>query len=154
MFATQAFDVVPVGIDVMEPGPVLADWLASIDVGAVSGYDRVVVLRTHQRMASHYAAHVYADIAAVGDAFREVDDDPRWVGESTSAEIRVALTLTRRAADIELGFAVELHERLPRVAAALEAGRIDVRRAKTIAHGTVHLSLEPWWIGSSTTPRG
>jgi hypothetical protein len=54
----------------------------------------------------------------------------------------VALKLTRRAADIELGFAVELHERLGRVAEALEAGRIDVRRAKTITHGTVHLPAE------------
>jgi hypothetical protein len=142
MFATQVVDVVPVGLDVMEPGPVLAGWLASIDVDAVSGHDRVVVLRAHQRMASHYSAHVYADIAAVGNAFRDLDDDPFWVAEATSAEIRAALTLTRRAADIELDFAVELNERLPRVAEALEAGRIDVRRAKTITHSTVHLSPE------------
>ena len=87
----------------MEPGPVLAGWLSSIDVAAVSGYDRVVVLRAHQRMASHYAAAVDTDMASVVDAFRVVDDDPRWVGEATSAEIRVALTLTRRAADVELG---------------------------------------------------
>ncbi|MEA2057472.1 MAG: HNH endonuclease, partial [Actinomycetota bacterium] len=74
----------------MEPGPVLAGWLSSIDVETVSGHDRVVVLRAHQRMASHYSAHVYADIAAVGDAFREVDDDPLLVAEATSAEIRAA----------------------------------------------------------------
>jgi hypothetical protein len=142
MFAVESPDVVPAGLDAMEPGPVLAGWLSSIDVAAVSGYDRVVVLRAHQRMASHYAAAVYTDMASVVDAFRVVDDDPRWVGEATSAEIRVALTLTRRAADVELGFALELKERLPRVAAALAVGVIDVRRAKTIAHGTVHLSLE------------
>jgi hypothetical protein len=140
MFATQSSDVVPVGLDAMAPGPVLAGWLSSIDVEAVSGHDRVVVLRAHQRMASHYSAHVSADIAAVGDAFREVDDDPFLVAEATSAEIRAALVLTRRAADIELGFAVELAERVPRVAEALRSGAIDVRRAKTIAHRTTHLS--------------
>ena len=141
MFATENVSV-PAGLDVMEPGPVPAGWLSWIDVATVSGHDRVTVLRAHQRMASHYSAQVYADIAAVGDAFREVDDDPLLVAEATSAEIRAALMLTRRAADIELGFAVELDERLPRVAAALETGRIDVRRAKTITHGTVHLGVE------------
>jgi hypothetical protein len=142
MFATQSFDMVPAGLDAMAPGPVLAGWLSSIDVDAVSGHDRVVVLRAHQRMASHYAAAVYADMAAVGEAFRDVDDDPRWVGEAASAEIRAALTLTRRAADIEFGFALELGERLPRVAEALAVGVIDVRRARTIVHGTVHLAPE------------
>lgn len=35
---------VPESIDTMEPGPVLAAFLASVDVSKVSGYDRVVVL--------------------------------------------------------------------------------------------------------------
>ena len=47
-------DVIPVGLDSMEPGPVLAGFLASVDVTRLSGFDRIVVLRAHRRMASHY----------------------------------------------------------------------------------------------------
>jgi hypothetical protein len=38
--------------------------------------------------------------------FDDPEGDPVWVAEAASAEIRAALTLTRRAADVELGFGV------------------------------------------------
>jgi hypothetical protein len=44
-------------------------------------------------------------------------------------------------ADAELVFALDLKRRLPCVWDALVAGSIDVRRARTIVHGTAHLSL-------------
>ncbi|HDH03553.1 MAG TPA: HNH endonuclease, partial [Actinobacteria bacterium] len=100
----------------------------------------IVVLRAQQRMASHFAARVYETMASVSDFMGEVDDDPELANESAAAEIRVALCLTRRAADTELAFAVDLKDRLPRVSDALAAGDVDVRRARTIAHGTAHLS--------------
>ena len=140
MFDVKTPEAIPARLDAMEPGPVLAAWLSSVDVDTLSGYDRVVVLRAHQKMASHYSAHVYADMASLAEVLDDPECDPVWVAEAASAEIRAALTLTRRAADVELGFAVDLKRRLPRVAHALEAGTIDVRRAKTIGHGTVHLS--------------
>ncbi|MDP2623550.1 MAG: hypothetical protein Q8Q29_07135, partial [Actinomycetota bacterium] len=56
----REFEPIPAGLDGMPPGPVLAGFLASIDVDAVSGHDRVVVLRAQQRMASHLQAQVYA----------------------------------------------------------------------------------------------
>jgi hypothetical protein len=133
----------PAGLDGMEPGLVLAAFLSAIDVGELSGHDRVVVLRAHQRMASHYQAEVYAAMASVADAVTEgLDDgdDPGWAEEAAAAEIRAALRLTRRAADAELGFALELRRRLPEVWAALGAGDIDLRRARITAHGTQHLS--------------
>ena len=43
----------------------MAAVLADTDVGALSGYDRIVVLRAHQRLVSHYQAQVYADMAAM-----------------------------------------------------------------------------------------
>lgn len=134
------FDSIPAGLDEMAPGPVLAAFLASIDVGELSGYDRIVVLRAHARMASHYQAQTYNDMASVVDYMEEIEgDEPQWAAESAAAEIRVALTLTRRAADAELGFALDLKQRLPRVFEALTRGDIDVRRAKTMLHGTMHL---------------
>ena len=139
-----ATDVIPSGLDTVEPGPVLAGFLASIDVTRVSGFDRIVVVRAHQRMASHYAAREYQAMAAVVDAMSEFEGvgRPEDAAECAAAEIRAALHLTRRAADLELSFALDLRDRLPRLAGMLESGEIDVRRARTIERNTVHLSDE------------
>jgi hypothetical protein len=80
-------------------------------------------------------------MAAVSDSLHEIDDDPALATESAAAEIRVALRLTRRAADTELNLALDLGRRLPRVWELLAAGDIDLRRARTITHGTAHLSI-------------
>ena len=134
-------DAIPAHLDEMEPGPVLAAFLTATDVARLSGYDRIVVLRAHSRMASHYQAQIYADMASVVEYMEQVEgDDPLWAAESAAAEIRVALTLTRRAADAEVGFALEMQQRLPRVFDMLTRGDIDVRRAKTMLHSTGHLS--------------
>ncbi|MEA2058052.1 MAG: DUF222 domain-containing protein [Actinomycetota bacterium] len=141
MFAIEAEVVsVPAGLDEMEPGPVLAAVLSSIDVNEVSGYDRVTVLRAQQKMASHFQAQVYEAIAAVSNHMLEIEDDPRSAGEAAAAEIGVALRLTRRAADVELTLAVDLQRRLPATWRLLATGAIDLRRAKTIDHGTAHLT--------------
>ncbi len=138
----SATDDVPPGLDEMAPGPVLGAFLSGVDVDALSGYDRVVVLRAHQRMASHYQARVYKDMAGIC----EVLDDPEQRFENTaemaSAEIRAALNLTRRAADIELSFALDLNQRLPKVHAMLASGLIDVKRARTIDNETSHLTID------------
>jgi hypothetical protein len=128
----------------MEPGPVLAAFLASIDVSKVSGYDRIVVVKAHQRMASHYAAQTYGGMAALVDAMLGFENVQRleYAAESAAAEIRAALHLTRRAADIEVAFALSLRDRLPRLSGMLKTGEIDIRRARTIERHTVHLSDE------------
>jgi multidrug efflux pump subunit AcrA (membrane-fusion protein) len=125
----------------MEPGPVLAAFLMSVSDEELSEHDRIVVLRANQRMASFYSAQVYGDMAAVSEALHEADDDPQLATEAAAAEIRAALRLTRRAADTELSFALDLRQRLPRVWKLLAAGDIDVRRARTITRGTEHLSI-------------
>ncbi len=125
----------------MEPGPILAGFLSSIDVSAVSGYDRIVVMRAERRMASHYNARMYQSMASVTDAMSdEFDDGPLDAHSSSAMEIRAALHLTRRAADIELAFALDLRQRFPRVSAMLGLGVLDVRRARTIERETRHLS--------------
>jgi len=133
----------PPRLDEMAPGPVLAAFLSGVDTRRLSGYDRVVVLRARQRMASHYAAQVYSDMASVSDACDEEYPDSRYLEatELAAAEIRSALHLTRRAADTELAFALDLCQRLPAVYGMLSSGTIDVRRAKTIDRGTSHLPI-------------
>jgi hypothetical protein len=135
--------VIPPRLDEMAPGPVLGTFLSGVDVGRLSGYDRVVVLRARQRMASHYTALVYTDMVSIADAYDA--EYPDWSQAANAAcaaaEIRSALHLTRRAADIELSFALDLCRRLPQVHQMLMSGLIDARRAKTIDRGTCHLSI-------------
>ena len=142
LMEAEVVQVIPDGLDEMVPGPYLAAILSSIDVLCLSGYDRVVVLRAHQRLVSHYTAQLYADMAAVSDSLSDTEVDAEFVHEASAAEIRVALRLTRRTADFELGFALDLRERLPRVWEALSAGDLDVRRARTIDSGTCHLDAD------------
>ncbi|MBT8246782.1 MAG: HNH endonuclease [Acidimicrobiia bacterium] len=129
------------GLDDIEPGWTLGVYLSRINLDDLSGHDRVVVLRAHQRMASHYSAHAYGAMAAVSDSIDDLDDDPLLAAESAATEIRAALQLTRRAADSELSFALDLRTRLPRVWQLLAGGAIDPRRARTIVYATSHLPI-------------
>lgn len=131
---------VPENVDALEPGPVLAAWLSSVDVAGLSGADRVRVLRARARLVAHVEALVLADTVAVLDAVADLDgveDDE--VFRAAAAEVATALHLTRRSAESQLEFAVSLRRRLPQVWEVLAAGDIDVRRAKVIEHGTAHL---------------
>lgn len=131
---------IPADLDLVQPGPFLAATLWSIDLNKCSAHDRIVVLRAHQRMASHYQARMYADIESVSTHLEAVDDgDIELANQGTVAEVRAALRLTRRAADTEVTFALDLKRRLPTVWSALVAGDIDVRRARTIVYATSHL---------------
>ncbi len=91
-------DRIPEGIEDMEPGPILAAFLSAIDVRELSGYGRILILQAHQRLASHYAAAVYNDRAAIRDVLVEEDGED-FAAESAAAEIRCALHLTRRSAN-------------------------------------------------------
>lgn len=128
---------IPDDLDEIPPGPLLADELACIDVNRVCGYDRVVVLRAHQRMVNHFQAKVYEDMVAVCDVL--ADPDAMEGFDSSAAEIRAALHLTRHSADSELVFALDLDDRLSSVAAAMQAGQLDGRRAKVIDRHTSDL---------------
>ncbi len=140
MFATED-EWVPDNLDTVPPGCVLAAMLDDIDVDRCTGYDRVRVMLAHQRQASHYAAQTYRTMTALVDVMREDPDETEFAEESAAAEIRAALRLTRRAADVEMAFALELQRRLPLVWMALCEGTIDIRRARVIVNNTLHLSV-------------
>jgi hypothetical protein len=137
------YDGIPPGLDAMAPGPVLAGWLSSIDVSRVSPFDRIVVLRAHRRLVSHFQAQMYRDMVSVADAQADEWGDElalHAADESAGVEVGAALYLTRRGADIEMGFALDLFRRLPQLAAMLEAGVVDGARAKVIERATGHLT--------------
>jgi hypothetical protein len=57
-------------------------------------------------------------------------------------EIRAALTLTRRSAEVQLGFARQLVGDYSHLWAALSSGSIDVPRAMVMVSQTCHLDPE------------
>ena len=67
---------------------------------------------------------------------------PELVSPFVPDELAPALTMTVRAAEMHLSLAADLVTKLPVTAAALEAGRIDMARARIIADATRVLSRE------------
>ncbi len=118
--------VLPDGLAEMAPGPELGWLLAGIDRSVLNGHEMVIVLQASARLVSHDQAQMYADMMEValspaGDAASRPERINN-LDEDSSAEIGAALHLTRRAADIQLGIAWDLVERLPEVGQALSSG--------------------------------
>ena len=132
---------IPVDLDQIEPGLLLALFLASAEEIDKSGSDRLVLLCAYQRMVSHFQAKVCEEMTSVFDLINQDDEGPfQEVFEGAAMEIGSALQLTRRGADSDLSFALDICRRVPRVLKALAGGEIDLRRARVIVHGTENLS--------------
>jgi Domain of unknown function (DUF222) len=131
----------PEGLAEMPPGPELGILLASIDRSRLSGDDVVTLMQTLASQVSHYQAELYAAMAEVAHCSSDPSSAERVaaIDEFASDEIGAALRLTRRAADIHLGLALDLVEERPRVWEALHQGRVDLARARVICEGTCHL---------------
>jgi hypothetical protein len=134
--------VLPKGLEGMEPSPALAAFLSTLPDETLSGFDRIRVLKSYQRLASFFQAQVLEAMAAISQVMAELEADPEIAHEAAAAEIGAALHLTRRAADSDLALAIDLKNRLPEVWEALAAGTIDLRRTRVIVSGTAHLSEE------------
>ena len=138
--------VLPDDLETIPPGLILVMVLGSVDASRLNGHHLVRVMKAHARLEAHFAAEkmsVMAELAYCppGGPQAEVVRDSVEV-EFASTEIGTALHLTRQAADGQLGFALQLRERLPRVWELLHAGVIDVRRAYILVDGTDHLTEE------------
>ncbi|HEY3733950.1 MAG TPA: DUF222 domain-containing protein [Streptosporangiaceae bacterium] len=156
-------------LDVLAPGVTLAGFadqaharLAGADddeLGGVSDDELIGVLRAWRRLVSWAQARELAAIAelarrrpapgtppappsARGAPPGAPRPFPRQLSEFIADEIAPALTLTRMTADADLALALDLARRLPRTAAALEAGQIDLAKAKVIAAATGTLTDE------------
>lgn len=137
----EAAETIPKDLDSIPPGPYLSAILSSLDRDRLTGYDLVVVMRARARQIAYEQAQLYADMAAVAHCEGPGMERSPEVLEFASDEIRAALHMTRRAAESEMSFAVDLRDRLPRVFDLLLTGEIDVRRAKVIYHQTRHVPL-------------
>jgi hypothetical protein len=136
------FDTLKGQLEGLAPGPELGTALSRIDISTLSGYDRVVVLQAHRKMASHHAAQAYGAMVGISEVTHGMfDDDVGLASRAAATEIRAALALTRRSADVELDLALDLQVRLPKVWDALDRGAIDVPKARVLVNGTGHLSV-------------
>jgi hypothetical protein len=133
---------IPKGLAEMPPGPQLAAVLTSIDRNRISGYDRVAVMKARSRLRAWVEAEFYADLQSVAEAELEMLPVPDEAMESAEGEIRAALTLTRRAAEMQMGMAYQLRDRLPQVWNALHEGLIDLAKARVLCNETIHLPVE------------
>jgi len=140
MFETKT----PQALGSIAPGPELAVALAGMDRTRLGGHERVALVKARARQLAHDQAQLYADIHSVSEAMGELfgPGDVEEVFATTCSEVRTALTLTRRAAEVQVDLAFQLGERLPQVGEALKAGSIDLPRARVICDQTVHLPRE------------
>lgn len=134
---------IPHDLDEWAPGPFLGVILSAIDRSRLNGHQLVTLLKAETRQVAHRQAGYHRTLSEVAKAVPTGVDGPaersnEWF-EYTSMEIRAALTLTRRAADSELDLAYVIIERIPALSVCLEAGSIDLRKARVIANGTGHL---------------
>jgi hypothetical protein len=161
MFDTEVpFDLLPPGQSPPDPvGELLVadlDWLPTgimlgaalnrIDRSSLSGFDRISLLQARARLISHLQAEQLADIQSVSQAVSELanhsDPDTDLIEETTISEVSAALSLTRRASEVQVELAYVLCVRLPQVWEALSEGLIDLPRARVLADQTCHLPHE------------
>lgn len=121
-------------------GPYLAVLLSSVDRARLNGFDLVRLIQAEHRQGAHrqarkQAAMVEMTYATPGDANSRATrmDEPC---EFASDELRPALTWTRRNAEIQLGYAYDIVERLPGVFVLLDSGVIDMAKARVFVQGT------------------
>ncbi len=128
------------------PGLMLMLVLSSVDRETLSGFDRVELVKARSRLIAHLQAELLADVEAVSEATDELGNrdqpDPDQVFETTVSELRAALCLTRRSAEVQTDLAFQLCERVPVVWEALHAGLIDLPRARVLCDQTGHLPRE------------
>lgn len=141
--AGTSLQALPADLDEWMPGPFLAVILSTIDRSKLNGHQLVTLLRAETRQISHQQAGYYRTLSEVATAVPTGADGPaersdEWF-EYTNMEVRAALTMTRRTADSELDLAYDIVERIPALGLALDAGSVDVRKARAIAIGTAHL---------------
>ena len=124
------------GLHKLPAGIFLAAGLADVDFESLSGAERVEAVTALQRLVSHYQAQMYAGVASIYDYLEEdFAGDMDLATGATAAEVRAALRLTRRSADLTVDLALTLVTRIPVLHEAFLAGAVDVARVKTIVSG-------------------
>ncbi len=134
----------------LPPGPDLAAWLAAaspreLDSGALPG-----VAASFRRLASWAQAGELAAVAELASRSAAADDKigvdgegrPARVPDEATAQVALALSMSRYGACWWADLGVTLSWRLAATGAALAAGQIDLTRARLIAEATALLDDE------------
>ncbi|MCA1736963.1 MAG: HNH endonuclease [Actinobacteria bacterium] len=125
----------PAGLD-------LAELMESIDPISISEQERLELIVAQRRMANHYLAQSYRQIATHFAHYEEVfPGEPDSAAQQTEVEVGTALHLTSRAAKSEFEIAWGLSQ-LPDVWLSFDRGEIDVRRAQILVEYLAHLADE------------
>lgn len=105
--------------------PVEAGWVLDLlgravmsRFGFTSGPEAVAHLQARARLVSTAQAGLLEAMNRIVDEYEELSGDLELAHEGAVAEIRAALTLTRRAAESDLNLAADLCRRVPDVLAA------------------------------------
>lgn len=126
--------------------PVLVDMVLEAVLSRLDGSPGehlVAELGARAKVVAFSQARLFESMMAIVDEYESFpDSDPALAMEAAVAEVRAALSLTRRAAESDLDLAWNLRHRLPDVGAALEQGRIDLRRAWVFVGATSHLDSD------------
>ena len=135
-------------LDVLAAGITLAGFAdeAHARLGALTDDELIGVLRGWRRETSWAQAR---ELAAIAEVARRRPADrtpaaepgrfPAVLSEFLPDEIAMALTLTQRGAEIQVGLALDLAAR-PAIAVALEAGRIDLYKARILLEAVIPLA--------------
>lgn len=129
--------------------PDIADWtpdlrlgavLSVVDVYALAEEDRVRYLKASDRLNNAGQARTFQAMTSISDAYQELGVDMADAERGAALEIRSALRMTPRTAESELALAHETRSRIPVLMREMMLGRLDLRRARVLAHHTLHLS--------------
>ncbi len=148
--------------DQLPPGPALAAWISGTDVRELSEWDLPGVASAFRRLAAWAQAQELAAVAemasrtAARDDHVRVDTDgrPDQVTPAAASTVGLELVLAHPAAMAWTSLGVTLRWKLPATWAALNAGHIDLYRARLIAEATSPLDDDTARaVESSVLPR-
>jgi hypothetical protein len=142
--------VAALAVEHMDPGPALAGWLgvAATETEDLDEYGLTGVATAGRRLASWAQATELASVAQIASRTAAADKNigvgpdgrPTRVNRDATGQVSLALTMSECAAATWADLAVTLAWRLPATGEALQAGRIDLYRARRIAEATSMLS--------------
>jgi len=134
---------VPDEVDVLPPGPMLAEMLAATPVEQVCGYDVVRLLEAAYRQLCHDRAVFLSVLRETGlrrPGSVETVERMKFPTEFSCEEARAALVWSRTRAANTFGLAMDVFDRLPMLGEAMLRGELDEPRARAFVDWTEGLT--------------
>lgn len=130
------FEAIPKAI----PNAGLAANLAKLDLSLQSDCELFEILRAWSRIESWVASQKAKVVAAAAPGLSLATPDGFGITNPERESVAVALTISPRAAETEIGFARSLADANHLTRCALESGQISVRGARVVVEETADLA--------------